>query len=195
MIGKWNLYTAPTLEPLTLADAKAHLRIDSDDEDTLVAALITAARQMCEEQTWRALITQTWDLSLEAWPLLDHIAVPRPPLLTVTSITYRDDDGSTATMSASDYRVVTAYGPGRIVLKPGATWPSVTLDTGLPITVRYTCGFGATATSVPEPLRHGMLLVLGHLYENREAVVVSGFQAVQVPLTVQWLWQPYEVRW
>jgi uncharacterized phiE125 gp8 family phage protein len=195
MIGKWKLATAPTVEPLTLADAKGHLRLDSDADDALVATLITAARQMCEQQTWRALVTQTWDLLLEDWPIVDYIAVPRPPLLTVTSVTYRDEDGNTTTLSASAYRVETAYEPGRIVLKPDVTWPSVTLDTGLPITVRYTCGYGATAGSVPEPLRQGMRLVLGHLYENREAVVVSGFQAVKVPLTVEWLWQPYEVRW
>lgn len=195
MNRQWKLVTAPAVEPVTLTDAKSQIRVDMDDDDPLIATLVTAARQMCEEQTWRALVTQTWDLYLDQWPGMDYIVVPRPPLLTVTSITYRDENGNTATLSSDWYRVETAFEPGRIVLKPNYDWPSTTLDTGLPIIVRFTCGYGATAASVPEPLRQGMRLVLGHLYENREAVVVSGFQAVNVPLTVDWLWRPYEVRW
>lgn len=190
-----TLVTAPALEPLTLADAKTQMHVDGDDEDIFISTLITVARQMCEQWVWRALITQTRDYYLEAWPRAGYIELPRPPLLTVTSVAYRDEDGVTATMSSDDYRVETAYEPGRIVLRPNKTWPTPTLDTGLPIVVRYTCGYGTTAASVPEPLRQGMRLLAGHLFENREAVVVSGYQAVQVPLTVDWLWRPYEVHW
>ncbi len=123
-------------------------------------------------------MTQTWQLSLSSWPSNGLIRLPRPPLATVVSIGYTDVDGVARTLAATNYHTVTAMEPGAVVLAPLGGWPSDSLYTGLPITVQYTCGYGATAASVPEPLRVALRMLVGHWYENREAVVVAAMQVL-----------------
>ena len=93
--------TAPVGEPVSISDAKTHLRIDLSDDDALLGAYITAARQKYEELTWRALRTQTLGQRLALWPSCDHIALRRPPLQSVTSVTYTDSDGNAGTLASS----------------------------------------------------------------------------------------------
>lgn len=177
-----KLITAPASEPLTLVEAKLHLRVDVADDDTLIAALITAARQYCEGVLWRALMPQTWELYLDEWPC-EEIELPKPPLQSVTSVKYTNSIGATTTMDAGDYTVDTASEPGRVVLNYGELWPTVTLATANPIAIRYVCGY-ADAAHVPETVKAAMKLLIGHLYENREAVV-AGLIVTSVPLAVE----------
>lgn len=170
-----KLVTAPTEEPVTLADAKAHLRLDGTDEDSLVTSLITAARQWCEGYQNRAYVTQTWDLVLDAWPRdsePDRVRIPLPPLQSVASVKYMDADGVQATMPASDYLVDVASQPGRLVLAYGKSWPTVTLQPAAGIEIRFTAGYGA-ATAVPETVKQAIKLLVGNWYENREAVLTG----------------------
>lgn len=166
------LGTAPTQEPVTTAEAKAHLRVDVSDDDTLIAALIVAARQAFEEINGRSLFTTTWKLILDQWPDGDTIRVPRPPLQSVTSISYVDTDGNTTVWDAANYVVEIMRTPGRIYLAYDASWPTASLRPASPITITYVSGW-ATVGAIPQRYKAAILLLLGHLYENREAVVVG----------------------
>jgi uncharacterized phiE125 gp8 family phage protein len=168
MIGTWTLSTPPAAEPVTLAEIKEHLRIDGTAEDNLLTLYARMAREAVEAETWRALMPQTWTLYLPGWPSNGVITLPRPPLRSVTSVTYTSDAGVTATLPATSYRVDTASEPGRIVLAPGESWPTVALDSGNPIAVTFEAGY-ANANSVPWIAKAAILLHVGDLYLNREA--------------------------
>lgn len=175
----------PTEEPVSLAEVKNHLRVDVSDDDTLIGGLIQAAREYIEETTHRALVTQTWTLSLENWPRGDRIVLPRPPAISVTSVVYIDSDGDSNTFAAANYNVDTVCEPGELVLAYGCSWPSGTLRPMSPITVIYQAGYGAAAL-VPQHLKQAILLLAAHWYENRETSVTgAGVLSSEVPFTVE----------
>lgn len=139
----------------------------ASDEDTELEDFITAARDMIQDYTGRRLITQTWNYYLDEWPCKDHIKIPYAPLVSVSSIGYTDCDGTTYTISTSDYSIDTNSEPGRIVLAYDASWPSVTLHPMNPINIEYVAGYGGT-TSVPKVFKQAIKLIVGDMYENRE---------------------------
>lgn len=188
MTDKLILTTAPAVEPVSLEEAKLHLRLDITADDTLVYSLIQAAREKCEEYTWRALITQTWDLFLDGFPS-NAIKLPNPPLQSVTGVYYTPDGGAEQTVTSTDYIVDTRGEPGRIILATGKSWPGNSLTPTNGVRVRFVCGYGAAGANVPQKLRQGMLLLIGHLYENREAVFMGRTAPVMLPFGVQMLWQ------
>jgi uncharacterized phiE125 gp8 family phage protein len=177
--------TNPSEEPVNLAEAKSHLRIDISEDDTLIETLLQAAREYVEETTHRALVTQTWTLGLENWPRGDRIALPRPPLISVTSVVYVDSDGDSNVFAAANYNVDTVCEPGELVLAYGCSWPSATLRPMAPITVTYQAGYGGAA-SVPQHLKQAILLLTAHWYENRESTVTgAGVLSSEIPFTVE----------
>lgn len=184
------LVTAPSGEPVTLAEAKAHLRVDITDDDVSIAGFIKGAREQFELDTRRALITQTWDLTLDAFPSASELELPLPPLASVTSITYKDVDGNVQTFPAASYVVDVSELFGRIVLKSGYTWPSTTLWAAGAVVVRFVAGYGAAA-AVPQGAKQAILLLVAYWYENREAVAVQpGIVAVELSLAYDRLmWQ------
>lgn len=189
-----KLVTPPAAEPVSRTEAKTHCRVDSDitADDTLIDALIVAARQHVEEFTGRALITQTWDFKLETWPGYGEIVLPVAPLVSVTSVSYRLEGGSVSTLSSSAYIVDTDSDPGRLLLAAGESWPSDALDPGPSVAVRFVAGYGADGTAVPQTIRQAMLLLIAHHYENREAVIDTGRRTLlPVPLAVESLLFPY----
>lgn len=177
MNGDWTLITPPTSEPVSIEETKDHLRVDGDVEDALIGLYVQMAREAVEHETWRAFLPQTWDLALDAWPESGAIELPRPPLQSVTSITYRDSALATHTLATTAYRVDTAAEPGRVVLAPGAAWPSDELDTGKPIRVRFVAGY-ASAADVPAMARAAILLQVAEIYANREAAITGTIVAV-----------------
>jgi uncharacterized phiE125 gp8 family phage protein len=179
----------PANDPVSLADAKNHLRVDISDDDTLISALITAAREHVEEATRRALITQTWRLSLDQFPADDEIELPRPPLQSVSSIIYTDKDDTTSTLATSVYEVDTDGQPGRVKLAYGEDWPSDTLAETNPVKITFVAGYGDNASDVPQRWQQAILLLVGHWYENREAIVTGGGIPKELPLAVQSLIQ------
>lgn len=141
--------------------------------DPELLSWLTAARQHVETFTHRALITQTWDLSLDGFPESDWLCLPMAPLVSVTSVTYVDANGVTQTWSASLYTVDAPTGPharpGRLAPAFGQCFP-VTRDQPNAVTVRFVAGYGA-ASSVPGPIKSAMKLLIGHWWLNREAGV------------------------
>lgn len=143
-----KLITPSVREPLSLALAKSHLRVDSTDDDNLIQGLITAARVHCEGFQNRAYLQQTWDLWLDAWPPGDHIDIPLPPLQSVESVKHYGTDDTEYTFS-TDYCDVDDKGfRGRVALKYGVTWPSMTLRPTNGIVIRFVAGYETYAATV-----------------------------------------------
>ena len=162
----------PIEEPITLDEAKLHCRVDVDDDDTLITGLISAARAYAEAIEWRAYLTQTIELHLDAWPSGNQIELPRPPLQSVTSIVYTGEDGTEHTVDADTYVVDTAREPGRIALKSGESWPSETLQVVDGIVITYLAGW-EFADDVSAMRKQALLLLVGHWYENRETATLG----------------------
>lgn len=143
-------------------------------EDDLLNAIITTAREYIEDVTRRALLTQTWDYYLDAFPDADYFKLPFGNLQTVTHVKYTDSDGTQTTMTVTtDYLVETnGEGYGRIVLPYGETWPSFTAYPSNPIVVRFVCGW-TTAALVPYKIKAAMKMICAGLYENREDSVTQ----------------------
>ena len=182
---------APAEEPLTLAEAKSHLRVDGTDEDTYIASLIAAARERAESETWRALVTQTLRAHLDCWPSANYIKLPRSPLQSVTHIKYYDESDVATTMAPSDYIVSTAREPGRITLRNGKSWPTSTLRAADGIEIEFIAGYGLAA-DVPQQLKQGVLLTIGHWFENREDVVIQpGIAGKAIPHGAQSIFRMY----
>ena len=192
MIGTWTLVTPPADEPVTLAEIKDHLRVSGTAEDSLLALYAQMAREAVEEECWRALMPQAWEMLLPAWPANGIIELPRPPLQSVTSIKYTDDDGVTQTLAAANYRVDIAREPGRVVLAPTGEWPSDALDTSNPIAVRFVAGY-ADASAVPTMAKAAILLQTAEIYANREAAITGTIVAVAP--AVQRVINLLRVRW
>jgi len=146
-------------------------------DDDLITAIITAARQHVENHTRRALISQTWKYYLDAFPEEDDfINLPFGNLsATDLSITYKDSDGTSTTMTlTTDYLIETNGDQcGRIVLPYGVSWPSANLYPSNPITITFTCGYGAASTDVPSIIRTAIKMVIAELYRNRGDSVIG----------------------
>lgn len=165
-----RVVTPPVLEPVSLAEAKQQCRVDpaQRDEDLLIAGYIAAARDYCEGLDWRAYLTQTIELWLDDWPDGDVLKLPRPPLQSVSSITYYDTGDAATTLPTSVYFVDTISQPGRVCLRNGQAWPSATLRDYNAICITYVAGW-TTPDLVPEKIKQALRLVIGHYYENRES--------------------------
>lgn len=147
-------------EPITLAEAKLHLRVDHADEDAYITGLITAARIVCEQRTGRSIPVSTW--VARADDFCDTLELPFPPLVSVSGVQYVDVYGATITISNTDYRVDQYSEPCRVV--PVTEWP-IADDRINAVIVTYQAGY----TECPLPLKQWMLLAIGDMYENRTA--------------------------
>ena len=163
-------------EPVTLAEAKTHLRVTDEAEDDYIAGLIKTAREAVESFTGRALITQSWLFTIDAWPrdaCWPWVDLPRPPLIAVTAVKTYDAAGAATVWDTAQYGVDANATPGRLYRAPGAMWPEPGRRVA-GIEIAFTAGYGESAASVPPALRQGLLLQLAHLFQNREPVPMSG---------------------
>jgi uncharacterized phiE125 gp8 family phage protein len=182
------LLTPPAIEPLTVTDAKAHLRVEHNDEDALIGALIKAARIHVEAATRRALITQRWRLVRDVWPGDGRLTVAPAPLQQVVAARIYDSGGGTQALDVSVFiadRVASV-----LTLVPGAVLAPGRSAAGIEIEVDV--GYGNAAADVPEPLRQAVRLLLTHWYDNRGIGTTGGENAVS-PATVSALIAPYRV--
>ena len=187
--------TEPTVEPLEIDNIKYHLRLEQDynDDDVTLFSLRKAVRQWTERFLNRALITQTLDYYMDAFPGGDYYELPRPPLQTITTLQYTDYNGDASTLTEdTEFVKDTDSEPGRIVLEYNYTWPTDTLHPRNPILTRYVAGYGAAASDVPEAIRQAMLMLLTHWYEQRQPISM-GVSPVNVAMTVKSLLFPYRI--
>ena len=167
--------TEPVTEPVSLVEAKAYLRVDNTDEDTLIGTLITAARQWVESYLDRALILRQLVLRFDTFPV--EIELPQPPLssagtTTAISLTYTLETGTTATLSTSEYRIDRTSTPGVLRQNYSGSWPGHLNDYNS-IAVTYWAGYGSDEGDMPPAIKNAILLMVGHLFENRSAVVTG----------------------
>jgi hypothetical protein len=187
-----DLITAPETEPVSLAEAKLHCRIEQTADDDYVTALIEGARQLVERITRRALITQTWTLTLDRWaghtrddwwdgmregPIsmvdaCDEVELRKAPFQSLTSVETVDEDGTKTAWDESNYYSTTRQGWGMLVKRVGQIWPLIVPPVrqrgGILIT--FDAGYGDVAADVPIALRQAIKDIVLHWYEVREAV-------------------------
>ncbi|MEM8668730.1 MAG: head-tail connector protein [Planctomycetota bacterium] len=171
-----NVLTEPTQEPVSLSEAKLHLRVPTDHEDVNISGIyLPAARRRVEAELGRQLMTATLTLTLDAFPPgTCPMPIPMAPLQSITSIIYRDIAGTETTMPAEDYVVDSRSEPGRVMPSDGVTWPSVKdRVVGSTVLVTFVAGYGPNESDVPAPIRQAILLLLGHYYYHREEVVMG----------------------
>lgn len=157
-----TLSVAPAQEPVDLDAVKAHLRIDGDADDDMLRSLITAARMMAEQILNRSLITQTWVYKLDAFPS-GALALPKPPVQSVTSVAYLDSAGDSQTWDAANYGVFLDHWTPRIAPVYGGAWPTAREQIDA-VTVTYVAGYGDTGLAVPRPIIQAILLMIDRLY-------------------------------
>jgi uncharacterized phiE125 gp8 family phage protein len=184
------LLTGPSVEPLTLAEAKNYLRVEHDDDDAAVGALIAAARIHIETQTRRALITQTWRFIADAWPSDGRLRLSPAPLQQILAARVYELDGTTVTVDTEAFVIDKAAAPPLIAFMPWSL-PTPGRDTG-GIELDIKVGYGDAAASVPEPLRQAMRLLIAHWYENR-GVAAFGSAMTLLPANIGALLAPYRV--
>jgi uncharacterized phiE125 gp8 family phage protein len=182
----WGLtcVTPPAVEPLTVTEVKNHARIEvSDDDWSLIPRYIRAARHQFERDTNRFLITQTWDLALDAFPSRSNpLSVPRVPLQSIVSITTRDPSNVSSVMDATTYYVDVANEPGRVGLVDTAIWPQ-NLRSFQPITVRFIAGYtgfsrgGGIVTATWANSVATITTASAHGFATGEQVLIAGVTA------------------
>ena len=172
---KFTIKTAPVKYPVSLKEAKEHLRLEigQTEDDDYISSLIAAATDKAEQFLHRRLITQTWYYYLEKWPVGDTIIMPFGKLISVTSIKYKDEDGVESTWATSEYIVDIKTDPGEIVLGYGESFPTTTLYPSNAITIEFVCGYGTSGSDVPPMIRSAMLLIIEDLYENRGTEIIG----------------------
>ena len=169
-----KLITAPSLLPVSLAEAKAHLRIDHSDEDTLITAFLHTAVAGAEHETGRALMAQTWEVTLDAFP--DAVELTRTPVQSIESVAYANADGTATVLSNVFYALDAAdeFGWAYVVPAYDGAWPE-TRDEINAVRVRYVAGY-ASAEEVPAAIKSWILLQVGAMYAHRESDVIGQVQ-------------------
>lgn len=183
-----SLVTPPASEPVSLTEAKAHLRLEITADDAYVGGLISAARAAIETRYSRQMVTATYTATFDGFPGEgEPICLPLSPLRSVTSIEYEDTAGDTQTLDPADYVVVAGREPSAVYPAYATIWP-YTLEQAGVVRVTFTAGHG-TAADVPAFVRQAILLLVGHWYERRELIVIG--RSAPVPLSVEWMLQGY----
>lgn len=168
-----------TVDPVTLTEMKAHVRVDGTAEDTYLTDLISAAAVAVEDMQAKVFRQATMTMTMDMWPRGGLIRLPRYPVQSITSVTYLEEGESSATTFASTNYLLDANSlPPRVVLKKNKLFPSDSIEAGPSITVTFVAGYADG--EVPENAKHAIKLLAGHWYANREAVV-TGTIATQMP--------------
>jgi uncharacterized phiE125 gp8 family phage protein len=160
------LTSPPATEPISLAEAKTHLRIPHADDDGYISTLIIAARRAAEARTGLALINQDWSLWLDKWPNAPVVSLGLVPVSAINDIIAYGEDGTPAIYDPAHYYLDGVSKPGRVVIRPDRL-PPIAGRRVNGIEIRFTAGFGATASAVPQDLKQALLLIIAHWFEHR----------------------------
>lgn len=173
-----HILTPPAAEPVTLQEAKDHLRVAINEDDALIEAFIIAARRWCEQYQHRTFVSTQYRYKLDAWPCAD-MRLPTMPLRSIEAFTYRTVDGDVETVSAETYTIDADAMSDHVLLL--TSWPSAQLWPRRAITIDFTAGY-PSAASVPEEIKAAIKLMVGDLYENREdTLIAQGVNIKSVP--------------
>ena len=189
IIGEQRLVvvTPPSAEPVTLAEAKSHVVASDDFDDDLIESAIVSAREWTENYLKQSLVTQTLRLVLDRFPSFQGIPLPRPPIQSIGSIAYLDEEGVNRTLDPGKYKLLKHDNPPLAAPAFNETWPS-TRRTYEAVTVEYVAGYGAVG-AVPKVVKQAMLLMIGQLYLQREEVAPNHLQ--EAPMTAKNLLSPF----
>lgn len=179
----------PVVEPVTVAEAKLHCRIDVEEDDALVAALISTAREHLERisRPRVALSAQRWLMVLDAWPASSRIELRPWPLISVAEVRYTDAAGVEQVVASSEYAVDVYSEPGRLEMLAG--WPGGSLAALNGLQIEFTAGY--EAAKLPMALRQATLLLVAHWYEHRELAMTTGAVPKELPFAVAALIAPW----
>lgn len=189
---KPTLTTAPATALISIEEARAHVRRDDSDDDAVLTSLIAVVMSHLDGVDGvltRCLVRQEWAESMDDFPAGDVLPLTLSPAVSVTSIEYYDDQNALRTFASSNYTIHNGRAGAYVKLEKESSWPS-TYDRDDAVTVTAIYGYGDAAANVPAVIKHAALLLLGHWYENREAVVV-GTSAVELPAGVMKLLRPF----
>lgn len=189
-----NQTAAPAETPITLAEAKAHCRVDGPDDDALISSLIDAVTQHLDGRRGylgRCLVMQSWEYRLACFPDCGIIELPLPPLQSIASVKYIDDAGNEQTLvENTDYIVDNATYYGQVRRAFDAIWPVPRLE-DYAVRVIFSAGFG-DAAAVPQPIKSAMLMIIEQLYDKRgdndDAPMIT------IPAAARWLLGPYRIE-
>ena len=201
--------TEPTVEPITVIEAREHLRLDDDVDQTQVMAYVMAAREWCENYTGKVFINRTMRQYLDSSPASANngfdgykvahqnvlvggqssIEIAKSPVVSVSSVKYYNDAGDESTWAASNYYVDTAREVPRIVLLDSGSWPT-DLRGANGLEINFTAGYGSSPNDIPEPIRVAILQYMTFLYEHRGDF--ERYPAPTPPAVLRTLLQPYK---
>lgn len=175
-VGRFSkvLDTAATSEPIALSEAKLFLKVDTSDDDALIGTIISSAREYVENFTGYQLLSATYTQYLDKFPNKNTaIELLMNPVSAVTHVKYYDSDNTLQTWNTSNYDTDLKGKPARITLANNATFPTV-YDRTNAVEIKFVAGYASTsATGFPKQLLNAMYLIIGHLYENRQDVIVG----------------------
>lgn len=158
---------APAAPAYSLSEVKELLRLTFTDDDAMLTALLDAASEAVEEMTGRALISQTWALTLPALASDTRVMLDRPPVQAITTITYYDGDNAQQTLDSGAYRLVKDGDKAMVRPVDGGRWPTM-YDREDAVTITYTAGFGASYVAIPPALRTAMAILADHWFHRKE---------------------------
>jgi len=186
----YQVITAATSYPVSLTEAKSHLKVDTTADDTYITSIIKAATQLSEEYTNRFFIDTVIDQTCSDFAQLQTLF--KSKVSAVAHVKYYDSDNSLQTLSATIYDTQLQYEPSEIQLTDGQSFPTITKRNDA-VVARYTVGYGSAASDVPEIIKQAILLTIGNFYQNRNSVVI-GRIATELPMNVKWLLDTYKVQ-
>lgn len=184
--------SGPLAEPVSVADAKAHMRVDSTAEDALIASLIVTSRLHIEAALGLALLTQAWSYFIDAWPRSREIVLPLKPVQAIATVRVWAQDGTSQTLAAETYTLDGEGMPPRLVLSRSAAPPAPGRSAS-GIEIAFSAGFGDAGIDVPAPIRQALLLLVAHWFENREPNRI-GAADTEIPHMISGLLAPYRGR-
>lgn len=184
--------SGPLAEPVSVADAKAHMRVDSTAEDALIASLIVTSRLHIEAALGLALLTQAWSYFIDAWPRSREIVLPLKPVQAIATVRVWAQDGTSQTLAAETYTLDGEGMPPRLVLSRSAAPPAPGRSAS-GIEIAFSAGFGDAGIDVPAPIRQALLLLVAHWFENREPNRI-GAADTEIPHMIATLLAPYRGR-
>ena len=185
----YQVITAASTFPVSLTEAKSHLKVDTSADDTYITSIIKAATQLSEEYTNRFFIDTVIEQTCSSFADLQTLF--KSKVSAVASVKYYDSDNSSQTLDSAIYDVQLNYEPSQIQLADGKSFPSITKRNDAVVS-KYTVGYG-TASDVPEIIKQAILLTIANFYQNRNSVVV-GRIATELPMNVKWLLDTYKVQ-